>query len=157
MVRKRLSPGMQNGHSSSFCAQKLRVSACILQGLRGGIEQQFVTQALVDVKKRVQQVWYREHNVKIPAGNKPSFKFVHPLFLFQKLTFRAIAVMARVVCLLFIPAMIARVYMSPQMGCPATGNVVESFLLLMAQMAALQKIFWATMKNGSNFCCFSFI
>jgi hypothetical protein len=85
---------MQNSHCSCFRAQKLRVPACILQGLRCRIEQQFVTQALVDVKQRVQQVGHRKYNVKIPAGNKPSFEFVHPLFLFKKLTFRTIAVMA---------------------------------------------------------------
>jgi hypothetical protein len=65
------------------------------------------------------------------------------------------SVMARVVSLLLISTMVAGVDMSAQMGCPATGNVAESFLLLVAQMTALQKIFWATMKNVSNFCCCS--
>jgi hypothetical protein len=47
--------------------------------------------------------------------------------------------------------------MPAQMGSPAAGNVAESFLLLAAQMTALQKFFRTAMKNGSNFCCFSFI
>jgi hypothetical protein len=37
--------------------------------------------------------------------------------------------------------MVAGVDMSAQLGCPATGNVAESFLLLVAEMAAMQEIF----------------
>lgn len=79
--------------------------------------------------------------MEVPAGNKPSLELVHPLFLFQKLTFRAMSVVARVVCLLFVSAMVADVDMPAQLGCSATGNVVESFLLLVADMIVMQKIF----------------
>jgi hypothetical protein len=86
-------------------------------------------------------VGHRKYDVKIPAGNKPSFEFVNPLFLFQKLTFRTMPVVTGVVCLLFILAMGAGIDMSAQLGSTATGNVGESFLLLVTELFAVQEIF----------------
>jgi len=86
-------------------------------------------------------VGHRKYDVKIPAGNKPSFEFINPLFLFQKLTFRTMPVVTGVVCLLFILAMGAGIDMSAQLGSTATGNVGESFLLLVTELFAVQEIF----------------
>jgi hypothetical protein len=90
---------------------------------------------LVYINQPVKQVWNRENNVKVPAGNQSPFKFIDPLFLFEELAFGAVPVVARVVRLAGESAVIAGIYMPSQQRCTARNNIIKCFLLLAAEFA----------------------
>jgi len=71
--------------------------------------------------------------MKVSSGNQPSLQLINPLFLFQKLASGAMAVVTRVVSLLFEPAIGTRVNVSAQIAAAAIDNIIERFGLYTAQ------------------------
>ena len=95
--------------------------------------------------------------MEIPSGYQPAFQLIDPLLLFKELAFWAVPVVARVVCLLFKTALVARVDMPAQRGGPACGNIAQCFELCMTQVLPPHNLPHAHIEHSGNFNLLPFI
>lgn len=81
--------------------------------------------------------------MKIPSGYQPAFQLINPLFLFEELAFGTVAVVARVVGLLFKTAMSTTIDVPTQIAGAAGSNIVECFDLGATQTLPARNLFKA--------------
>ncbi len=123
---------MQDRNCSCVCSKKLRIPSHFSQGLSGGLEEQVITNPLIDVKQFVQLRWYCKYAVIIATHRQITFKLIYPDELLGVLTLVAVAVSARVVRNALVIALIAIFHMPTHRGGSAITDRSKSLLLIYA-------------------------
>ena len=114
MMVELLAPGVQHGEAADLGSEMLRVSSNVLKGLRDGAKEQPIEQARVLECQRPEVVRERKDHMTVGGLQELLFAGGEPRRLGRTVTFRAAAVAARVVRLLFVPTVVALGDMSAQ-------------------------------------------
>src|SRR5207248_11240568 len=109
-----LAPGVQHGEAADLGSEMLRVSSNVLEGLREGAKEQPIERARVLECQRPEVVRERKDHMTVGGLQELLFAGGEPRRLGRTVTFRAAAVAARVVRLLFVPTVVALGDMSAQ-------------------------------------------
>ena len=74
-------------------------------------------------------MWQGKYQVEVTAGKQLGFTVIEPLFLCQRLAFRAMSIPAGVICDLLKPALVTLLDMAAEFSRAAYFNMVHGFEL----------------------------
>jgi hypothetical protein len=138
-----LAPGVEDGEKADLGPEVLGVGGDLLQGLGGGAEEQAVATARGLQGDRVERRWRSGDEVEILDGEEFRLAGLHPFGGVVGLELGAMAVAAGVVGYLSVPAPVALLDVSAQLGGPAGGDVVRDAPLPLGEPTAVPFEEWA--------------
>ena len=130
VVLEVLAPGVKDGQEADLGPEVLGIGGDLLQGLGGGAEQEAVDHALVLQGDRAERRRKSKHHMKIFNRQQLGFPGLHPLRGGGGLALGTVAVAARVVGDLLMPAPVTLLDVPAHGGGPAVRDVSEGAALL---------------------------
>ena len=137
MVLEVLAPGVQDGQEPDLGPEVLRVGGDLLQGLGGGTEQEAVDHPGVLQGDRAEHCRERKDHMEVLDREQFRCPGLHPLRRGGGLALGAVAVAARVISDLPMPAAVALLDVPAQRGGPAGRDVLQSAALLRRERVAI--------------------
>jgi hypothetical protein len=132
-----LVPGVEDGEEADLGPEVVGAGGDLLQGLRGGAEEQAVDHARVRQGDRVERRRQGEDEVEIFDGQQFRLAGLHPVGGGGGLALGAVAVAAGVVGDLAVAALIAFLDVAAQFGGPADGDIMEDETLFVGEPGAV--------------------
>jgi hypothetical protein len=130
VVLEVLAPGMEHGEEADLSPAVRGVGGDLLQGLGGGAEQEAVDHPLILQGDRAEHRRQSKHDMKIFNRQQLRFAGLHPHRRGGGLALGTVAVPARVVRDLLIPAPVTSLDVPAQGGGPAVHDVAQGAALL---------------------------
>ena len=130
MLVQWLAPGVEDGQAPNLRAQMLGVPGDVLERLGDRAKEQPIEQTRVLERQRPEVVWQGKDDMDVGRVEHLALPGCKPRGLGGAMAFGAATVPARVVCLFFVPTVVALGDMPPEGGSAAQGDGPQGPVLL---------------------------